>query len=136
MEDHRFRPAKEAGNAADTIDEIFSTPAADIYENPREIVILVDMPGVESQNMDLELDRSTLNVTGKVSQQQEEGRNLLLEYCRCNYFRSFYVGDMVERSRITAEFTDGVLKIVLPKSGQAISRRIPISDLPTDDLDQ
>lgn len=136
MEDHRSRSAKEAGNAPKTIDEICSTPAADIYENPREIVILVDMPGVESQDMDLELDRSTLNVSGKVSQKQEEGRNLLLEYCRCNYFRSFYIGDIVERSRITAEFTDGVLRIVLPKAEQVISRRIPISGNPTHDPDQ
>jgi HSP20 family protein len=136
MENHRSKSAKKAGNAPETIDEICSTPAADIYENSREIVILVDMPGVESQDTDLELAGSTLNVTGKVSEKQQEGRNLLLEYCRCNYFRSFYVGDKVVRSRITAEFIDGVLKIVLPKAEQAISRRIPISDRPTDDPDQ
>jgi HSP20 family protein len=133
MKDDTSSSTKESTDAPVTIDEFCSTPPADIYETSREIVILVDLPGVESQDMDLELDGSNLNVIGKVAAMQKEGRNLLLEYCRCNYFRSFYVADMVDRSSITAEFAEGVLKIVLPKAEQAISRSIPISSDPSYD---
>jgi HSP20 family protein len=110
-----------------THEGVYFTPAVDIYETEKELILLADMPGVDGENVDVDLRDDTLSIIGKVSSAEEEGEALLAEYRVGNYFRSFTLTDAVDQSGITASLADGVLKVVLPKLAKAVPRRITIS---------
>lgn len=105
----------------------FFTPAVDIYETPEEIVLNVDLPGVAPKDLDIDLSEDTLTIVGKVSENDSEGTDLLVEYRVGHYYRSFLINDAVDRSAISANLNDGVLKLKLPKAAKAVPRKIPIS---------
>jgi|GEM_PF-267828 len=104
-----------------------STPAIDIYESERDVVILIDLPGVEPDGVEIELAGHILSVLGKAS--RDEGRGILLfrEYHSQDYFRAFVMTETIDTSHVSAALADGVLEITLPKAHKAASRRIPIS---------
>ena len=105
----------------------FFTPAVDIYKTPEEIVMNVDLPGVAPKDLDIDLSEETLTIVGKVSENDSEGTDLLVEYRVGHYYRSFLINDAVDRSAISANLNDGVLKLKLPKAAKAVPRKIPIS---------
>mgnify|MGYP000932187277 FL=1 len=105
----------------------FFTPAVDIYETPEEIVMNVDLPGVAPKDLDIDLSEDTLTIVGKVSENDSEGTDLLVEYRVGHYYRSFLINDAVDRSAISANLNDGALKLKLPKAAKAVPRKIPIS---------
>jgi HSP20 family protein len=105
----------------------YYTPAVDIYETEKELVLLVDMPGVESEDVDIDLKENTLSIMGRVSGQEMEGHKLLNEYNVGSFFRNFCITDTVNRGGIVAGMSDGVLKLVIPKTEKAVPRKIPIT---------
>jgi HSP20 family protein len=110
-----------------THEGVFFTPAVDIYETDNELVLVADMPGVDSDDLDIDLDDDTLSIVGKVKLNQPSGDRLLSEYRMGNYFRNFCISDIVSRDSISAVLTDGVLTLTLPKSPKAVPRKIPIA---------
>jgi HSP20 family protein len=110
-----------------TREGIYFTPAVDICESEKELVILADMPSVKPEGVDIELKEGVLSIAGKVADAAQAGESLLLEYKQGNYFRSFRITDSVDGSKIAASISNGVLKLILPKHEKAIPRKIPIS---------
>jgi HSP20 family protein len=104
-----------------------SAPAVDVCESERDVVILIDLPGVEPDGVEIELAGNILSVLGKASRDDPEGRLLFSEYHSHDYFRSFVMKETVDTSDVSAALADGVLKITLPKVNKAASRRITIS---------
>ncbi len=104
----------------------YFTPAVDICESEKELVLLADMPGVDAGNLDIDLKDDTLSIVGKVVFGSEHGTALLTEYSVGNFFRNFHITDMVDQNKITATMTDGVLRLVLPKADEAVPRKIPV----------
>ena len=105
----------------------YFVPAVDIYENLKELVLLADMPGVRSGDVEVDLKEGTLTIVGKVGAESDEGEPILAEYRLGNYFRSFRLTDVIDQSKITAAMSDGVLRLKLPKVEKAIPRKIPIT---------
>ena len=105
----------------------YFVPAVDIYENSKELVLLADMPGVPSGDVEVDLKEGTLTIVGKVGPESDEGEPILVEYRVGNYFRSFRLTDVIDQSNITAAMSDGVLRLTLPKVEKAIPRKIPIT---------
>jgi len=110
-----------------TYEGVYFTPAVDIYETEKELVLLADLPGVEANCLEVSLKDDNLSIVGRTASGQEEGESLLEEYRTCNYFRNFLVAEAVDQSAITASLNDGVLRLVLPKAAKTIPRTIPIA---------
>jgi HSP20 family protein len=110
-----------------TYEGTYFVPAVDIYENIKELVLLADMPGVQTGDVEIDLKEGTLTIVGKVSTDTNEGESILAEYRVGNYFRSFRLTDVIDQSKISAAMSDGVLKLVMPKVEKAIPRKIPIT---------
>ncbi|MCA1960597.1 MAG: Hsp20/alpha crystallin family protein [Desulfomonile sp.] len=113
-------PASSAGEQIDT----FTTPAADVFETEAEIVVLLDIPGVTADHLDIDLRDSSLTITARRGELGRHGTAILSEYQRCSYYRTFRVPQSVDEARISASLTDGVLRLVLPKAGRVRTRRI------------
>lgn len=109
-----------------TREGIYFSPAVDIFDNERDLIVLADMPGVGPDEIEIDLREDTLTILGKVTE-SPEGEILLNEFQVGNYYRTFRISDSVDRSKISASISDGVLKLTLPKAEKAVPRKIPIS---------
>ena len=103
------------------------TPAVDIFETEQELTLLADMPGVNSENLDIDLRDNTLTLTGDVAPfegSQEEA--ILIEYEVGTYSRQFSLSEVIDQGKIDAQLTDGVLRLSLPKVEKATPRKITV----------
>ncbi len=105
----------------------YHTPLIDIHEGPDGLVLEADLPGASENNLSIQLEDNVLTLHARVDSALPEGaRPLHEEYQPADYFRSFILSDEVERSKISAELKNGVLKLTLPKAERAKTRRIEI----------
>ncbi|MBG0776175.1 MAG: Hsp20/alpha crystallin family protein [Desulfovibrionaceae bacterium] len=105
-----------------------TAPAADIIEREDGFHLFLDMPGVQREALVLDLNDNELTVSGRTAYPaQAEGERVhALEFGDCEYRRAFTLSDMVDRERIRATLTNGVLEIFLPKAEKALPKRIEI----------
>ncbi|MFC2046600.1 Hsp20/alpha crystallin family protein [Chloroflexota bacterium] len=102
-------------------------PAADIYETPETVVLVMDMPGVCSDCSHVNIVDDELIVTGHVTHGEDQDDYVLYrEYDVGHYHRHFGLPEMIDRNRIEAVMSGGVLKVSMPKVEQVRPRRIPI----------
>ena len=113
--------------AEDQRSECCFKPAVDIVERSDELVIVADLPGTTGENVNVEFEDGTLTLRATIDQRQGEGTTYLRhEYEVGDYRRTFEVGDSIEADRITAEYSDGVLTLHLPKRESLKPRQIEI----------
>jgi HSP20 family molecular chaperone IbpA len=105
------------------------TPAVDILEDENAITLVADMPGVPSENLNIDLRDDVLTLTGvpSISLPPKE-EYLLKEYEIGKYFRQFTLSERIAQGKIDANLSDGVLRLTLPKVEAAKPRRIEITE--------
>lgn len=102
-------------------------PRIDIYSAGNEIVLVADMPGVDEHNVDVTLEKNLLTIRGRVVNQAPEGYNSVYsEYRIGDYERTFSLSDEVDRDKIEAVLTNGVLRLTLTKAEVAKARKIAV----------
>lgn len=101
-------------------------PAVDIYENKDELLLIADMPGVAPEGLKLNLEKMELTLEGKRSDLQAPGKALAAETGSFDYKRSFRLPHGIASEQITAELSNGILRIHLPKAPGQKPRTIPI----------
>jgi HSP20 family molecular chaperone IbpA len=102
-------------------------PAADIYETPDALSVVLEMPGVEKDNIDVRVEDGVLKVEGWLDFSKYQGlQPLYTEYNVGHYSRSFRLSSKIDQSKIAAELKDGVLALTLPKAEEAKPRTIQI----------
>jgi HSP20 family protein len=102
-------------------------PAVDIVEKSDELLLIADMPGTRSEDVDIRFENGTLAVYGKVNERQPEDTGYLLrEYGTGDFYRTFLVNETIDPERISAEYRDGVLIVHLPKVEAAKPRKIQV----------
>ena len=103
-------------------------PAVDIFENDHELVVLADMPGVESKNVDIDITDNQLTIYGRVdSVEQEKEVSLYKEFNWGDYPRQFTLSDVIDQAKITAKMDHGVLRVILPKAEKMKPKRISVA---------
>jgi HSP20 family molecular chaperone IbpA len=103
-------------------------PTADIFETETTLTVSLEMPGVDKGAVDVNVEDGVLTVEGRLDFSKYEGMQpLYTEYNVGNYRRSFSLSNKIDQGRISAEMSDGVLTLVLPKSEEAKPRRIAIA---------
>lgn len=103
-------------------------PAVDIYENQDELLLVVDLPGVPSDMLQLDLEKDTLTITGRRAQVLPEGARVLAgQGFGWDFKRQFTVPAEIDQERIKAELKEGVLEVRLPRHERTKPRRIQIA---------
>ena len=105
-------------------------PDADVVETEDQIRIIVDLPGLTRDDIDIELENNMLTLTGEKREEtvkeDEEGRYHMAERRYGRFSRSFMLPRDVDAERIEADFENGVLTVSVPKSERARRRRVEI----------
>lgn len=85
-----------------------------------------DLPGVEADSIDLDVERNVLTV--RADRPFREGANELLaaERPRGVFSRQLILGDNLDLEQITASYSDGVLRLTIPVAERAKPRKISI----------
>ena len=103
------------------------TPAIDLSETPTELVLVVDLPGVDPSAIDLSLTGNVLSLRGeKVVAEVPNGHNRARERPAGSFHRQVTLTEAVDFDRVQAEAKNGVLTVRLPKQETAQPRTIPI----------
>jgi len=102
-------------------------PAVDILENMNDITIFADMPGVESNNVDIDLRDNQLTIVGRIEPVEKEKEvSLYKEFNWGDYSRQFTLPNVIDQAKITAKMDNGVLRLVLPKVEKAKPQKIKV----------
>jgi HSP20 family protein len=103
-------------------------PTADIYEDRDSLKVILEMPGVEKDNVNVRVEEGVLFVEGRLDLSKYRGlQPLYTEYNIGNYARTFRLSNAIDQDRIGAELKDGVLSLTLPKAERAKPRAIQVS---------
>jgi HSP20 family molecular chaperone IbpA len=103
------------------------TPTVDIFETEDALTVVLEMPGVNKDNVDVNLEDGVLTVEGRIDFSKYEGlRPVYTEYNIGPYRRSFRISNQVDQGKIAAEMRDGVITLSLPKVEKAKPRRIQV----------
>ena len=104
------------------------TPLVDIFEDSETITLKVELPEVDANDVDIQLEGNALTLRGERklerSDKQEDFHRIERNYG--SFGRTFTLPSTVEVGDITAESRDGVLRISLPKKAETKSRQIKV----------
>jgi HSP20 family protein len=102
-------------------------PTADIYETDDALSVVLEMPGVEKNNVDVRVEDGVLYVEGRLDFSKYQNlQPLYTEYNVGHYSRSFRLSSKIDQNKIAAELKDGVLSLTLAKVEEAKPRTIQV----------
>jgi HSP20 family protein len=102
-------------------------PTADIYETDDALNVVLEMPGVDKNSVDIGVEDSVLKIEGRLDFSKYQGlQPLYTEYNVGHYSRSFRLSSKIDQNKIAAELKDGVLSLVMPKVEEAKPRTIQV----------
>lgn len=105
-------------------------PDIDVRENDKEIVFEAELPGIDEKDVQVAVRDGVLSMKGEKKSERDEKKDTyhLVERSYGSFERSFRLPDSVDEEKIKADFTKGVLRVVVPKRAEAVKteKKIPI----------
>ena len=102
-------------------------PRADIYETDKEIIVLADIPGANEKTVDITLGKNVLSINANIEPSISSGFDIAYtEYEEGDYQRSFRLAHEVDRGKIGAVVNQGVLRLHIPISQKARTKKIEV----------
>jgi HSP20 family protein len=126
----RFNPFGEMDRL---LSDVMRSPAAapmpmDLYRHNEQFVAHIDLPGVDPSSIDVDVEDHTLTIRAeRAARQGEDLQWLSRERPSGTFARQLTLGHGVATDRIEAEYTDGVLTLVIPVAEEAKPRKISVS---------
>jgi len=106
----------------------YYVPPADIYETDDALRVILEVPGVQKGQIDIQLEKDTLKIDAQIDVSKYEGHDpVYTEYNIGHFQRSFALSNRIDRDGISAELQDGVLILTLMKAKEAKARSIPLT---------
>ncbi|MBI4528373.1 MAG: Hsp20/alpha crystallin family protein [Deltaproteobacteria bacterium] len=96
-------------------------PSVDLYETPEAFVLEVDLPGVNKEGVNVEVEGQDLILRGERSSERHQSSDKFhyQERYSGTFMRRMTLPESVNKEKIEAEFRDGVLRVILPKTKEA-----------------
>lgn len=103
-------------------------PQVDVIERDGEVVVRAAVPGVDKKDLDVSVTDVAVTIKGETSHDKKEEKG---DYSRCemsrgSFSRTVALPAEVDGTRAKASFRDGVLELVIPKTGKATRRSVKI----------
>lgn len=142
----RFNPVREMNDVHREMDRFFNTPffrvgpfsdegraemwypSVDMFEKEEALVIKAELPGLDKNDIDVNIEDGKLTLSGerKSESEVEEDKFYRRERTYGKFVRTFTLPADIDPDKIAAEFKDGVLKIEIPKPEEKKPRQITV----------
>ena len=100
----------------------------DAYRADGEYIVHFDLPGIDPETIELDVERNVLNVRAERRSPAPEGADMIVaERPSGTFARQLFLGDTLDTERIEAAYEAGVLTLRIPVAEQAKPRRIQIT---------
>jgi HSP20 family protein len=142
----RYDPFRDLRMLQDEVNRLFSSnlsrsfgdegiargawaPTVDIYENKDQIVLEAELPGMNREDFELSIENNVLTLRGerRFEKRDESDNYHRVERSYGSFTRSFTLPQTVSPENVTAEYKNGVLRVVLQKREEVKARRIEIA---------
>ena len=112
---------------ARTADEGCLLPPVDVLEDATGITLYADMPGVPKDRVQVRVDGEQLTLEGEMAVPLPEGLTPThVEVQRSRYSRAFTLSRELDAEKMSAEMSQGVLRLRIPKAAHAQPRRVEV----------
>jgi len=145
----RWDPFRDLAQLQDRVNRIFQESAAgreegltttsfvppvDIYENEQNIVLKLEVPGVEQKDLDIRIENNTITIRGerKFEKETKEENYHRVERRYGSFQRSFGLPNTVNPENVTAGYDNGILTVTLGKRAEAKPKQIKVNVGSTD----
>src|SRR5215510_1211602 len=104
-------------------------PAVDVYEDEHNLVLKMEVPGVNEEDLKVSLENNTLTVSGerKFEKEEKEENFHRIERRYGSFTRTFRLPSTVDSEKVDAGYDKGILKITLAKKAEAKPRQIKVA---------
>jgi len=140
----RFDPFRDLAQLQDRVNRLFQetgagreegfatssfVPPVDIYETEQNIVLKLEVPGIDQKDLDIRIENNTITVRGerKFENEVKEENFHRVERRYGNFQRSFSLPNTVSTENVTADYENGILKITLAKRAEAKPKQIKVN---------
>ena len=142
----RYDPFRDLRTLQEEVNRLFSTnltrgfgeesigrgawnPSVDIYENKDHIVLEAELPGMNREDFELSVENNVITLRGERQFEKKDDSDNYhrVERSYGSFTRSFTLPQTVSADEATAEYTNGVLRVTLPKREETKARRIQVS---------
>lgn len=106
----------------------YAAPMTDIIENKDGFEIIFDLPGIEKNDIKINIEKDILTVTAESSFEQNSDFQCI--HKETNFFgfrRSFNLNKIIDSNKVEAQFNNGTLTLKLPKKAEEQSKEISIN---------
>jgi HSP20 family protein len=106
------------------------SPPVDILERENEVILKVDLPEMNQNDIEIKVEENTLMIRGerKFIQETPYGNYLQIERPYGTFQRTFAIPRMIDLEKIKAAYKDGVLRIVLLKKEEVHPKQIVVEE--------
>ncbi len=103
-------------------------PAVELRETDKEYQLMVDLPGINKEDVEIRIEDNLLTITGERKFERDEKKENIhfVERRYGRFTRSFTLPSNANPDKITAEFKDGVLHVTIPKRAERKGKKITI----------
>lgn len=105
-------------------------PAANVQENDKQYVLEVVVPGFSKEDLNVNVENDMITISAEMKSEQEKAEKdyTRREYKFQSFSRSFQIPENVKDDAIQANYADGVLRLVLPKTEApvTVSKKIAV----------
>jgi HSP20 family protein len=106
------------------------TPPIDVYETDDRYVIAAELPGLAREHIELALEDSRLTIRGQRIDRTASGGDVIhfhqVERGHGAFARTFDFGSKIDTDAVSADLTNGVLTVTLPKAAIPPARKIEV----------
>ena len=123
-----FDPFAEFHRVLRTADGGHAAMRMDVIRRDGEVELRFDLPGIDTESIDVTVDRGWLTVSAKRSEEYAEGEKpYVRERVMGSFTRRVRLSDVVDAEKIAAAYDSGVLRVTVPLQERALPRKIEVS---------
>ena len=123
----RYDPFRDLDRWAERTRSAAPAVPMDAVRRGEKVHVAFDLPGVDPDSIDLEVERNVLTLKAERHLDQQEGDEVLAGERRQGRFtRQVFLGDGLDPTNIVADYRDGVLAVVIPMAEQHKARKVAI----------
>lgn len=96
---------------------LFSRPDFNVYETESEFIVEAAVPGLEKKDFKIEINNNLLEISSEkeMSEEKKEQKYHYRGFCYGSFKKSYSLPENVDREKISANYENGVLKVMIPK---------------------